>query len=63
MISENIKKYRAKNKISKEKLSRKTGISTATISRLESGEVDNPTIKTLILIAKALKTSVAQLIK
>ncbi len=62
MISQNIKKYRKKKGISQDKLSKLAGITYNTIIKLESGATKNPRVETLNSIAKALNTTVDNLL-
>lgn len=62
-ISANIKKYRLKNGISQDKLSKLADVTYHTIIKIESGVNKNPTIETLGNIAKALGVGVDDLIK
>ena len=49
--------------ISQDKLSKLTGITLHTITKIESGATPNPTIETMAKIAKALGVSIEDLIK
>ena len=62
-IAKNIKKYRKENGLSQDKLARLADISHATIIKIESGGIQNPTIDTVQKIAKALGVGVDNLIK
>lgn len=59
----NLKKYRAKNGWSQEKLAREAGISYNTLIKIERGGIKNPKIETVIKLAKALSVSIDDLIK
>lgn len=61
-IARNIKRLRKEREFSQDKLSKKADITYHTITKLESGDNDNPTIKTLQKIAAALGVSVDDLI-
>ncbi len=63
IISENIKKYRAKLGISQDKLSKLADVTYNTIIKIESGATYNPRVETLKKIADALKVGVDDLIK
>ena len=54
MIGETIRKAREGYGVSIRELSRRAGVSAAQISRIEAGAVDQPSIDTLIAIARAL---------
>ena len=62
-IAENIKQYRAKQKISQDVLSKRANIAFHTIAKIESGSTPNPTIDTVKKIAGALGISIDELIK
>lgn len=62
MLSENIKKIRKKKGLSQDKLAKMANVTLTTLVKLESGANDNPTIKTLAKIAKALNVKVDDLI-
>lgn len=62
-ISQNIKKYRKKSKLSQHKLAVKANVPYDTFVKIETGYTDNPSIKTLISIANALNTGIDDLIK
>jgi len=62
-ISKNIKKLRKTKDLSQDKLSRLADVSHATIIKIESGGIQNPTIDTVQKIAKALGVSLDDLMK
>ncbi len=62
IISENIKKYRAKLGISQDKLSKLADVTYNTIIKIESGATYNPRVETLKKIADALKVKIDDLI-
>ena len=62
-IAKNIKKRRKEKGLSQDKLSRLADVSHATIIKIESGGIQNPTINTVQKIAKALGVDVNDLIK
>ncbi|HRN70083.1 MAG TPA: helix-turn-helix transcriptional regulator [Candidatus Woesebacteria bacterium] len=57
-IAKNIKRARKKLGLTQEQLAVKAGIPYATLSKIESGQVTNPTVSTLKKIADALNISV-----
>jgi transcriptional regulator with XRE-family HTH domain len=61
-ISTNIKKLRSEKGYSLEKVAHLADLSLNTVIRIESGVNKNPTIETLIKIAKALNVGVDDLI-
>lgn len=62
-IGKNIKKIRVKIGISQDKLSKLADLSSNTVAKLELDNKPNPTIETLLKIAKALNVKVDDLIK
>jgi len=63
-LGENIKKYRLKAGLSREKLAFKCSgkFSSAHLLRVENGQVKNPGIEMVMTIAKALNVSIDQLV-
>jgi len=62
-IAKNIKKLRKQKGLSQDRLSKLADVSNNTIIKIESGGIQNPTIKTVQKIARALDVSVDNLIK
>jgi len=62
-ISDNLRKLRGKKGYSLEKIARLADLSLNTIVKVENGVNQNPTIATLVKIAKALEVGVDDLIK
>lgn len=62
-LSENIKKYRNKKKISQDKLSKLAGIAFHTIAKIESGATPDPRLDTMKKIANALGVKIDDLVK
>ena len=62
-IAGNIKKARKKQGISQDRLSKLADVAYNTVIKIESGAIQNPTIKTLAKVAKALGVGVDDLIK
>jgi len=60
-IGENIKKYRKKNKMSQDILSKKANLAFHTVAKIETGATPNPTILTVKKIADALNVSLDDL--
>lgn len=58
-MSSKLKELRKQKKLSQEELARKSGVSRAVISGLESGRVEITTTGTLNKLAKALETSIS----
>ncbi len=61
-IRKKIVEFRERDQISKAELAELAKVNYNTIVKIESGENTNPTIKTLIGIAKAFKVHVEELI-
>lgn len=62
-IARNIKRLRKEKGLSQDRLSKEADITYHTIAKLESGENDNPTVKTLQKIACALDVTFNDLLK
>lgn len=62
-ISKNIKKLRQAKGLSQDRLSKAADVSYNSIIKLETGGITNPTIETLQKIARALGSSVDDLIR
>jgi transcriptional regulator with XRE-family HTH domain len=62
IIAKNIKKYRQKQGISQDKLSKLADIAYNVIIKIESGATPNPTIETMSKIAKGLGVSIDKLV-
>jgi DNA-binding XRE family transcriptional regulator len=62
MLAQNIKKFRKKAKLSQEALAQKADITYSTLIKIESGANDNPTIKTVAKLAKALSVKIDELV-
>jgi len=62
-IADNLKRLRDKKGYSLEKVARLSDLSLNTIVKIENGVNQNPTIETLIKIAKAFEVEVDNLIK
>jgi len=60
-IGKNIRKYRLKNKFTQLDLAAASGFEESSIGRIENGHT-NPTIKTLLKIAKALDVKLIDLV-
>ena len=63
MLSENIKRFRKKNRLSQDKLAKLADVTLTTLVKIESGANDNPTIKTLKKIADALEVTLDDLLE
>lgn len=62
-IGKNIKKIRARRKLSQIELAKKSKVSLNTIVFLENHRSDNPTIKTLLHVSTALRVKIDDLLK
>jgi transcriptional regulator with XRE-family HTH domain len=62
MLAQNIRKFRLRNRLSQEKLSRLADIATATLVKIEAGIAKEPTITTITKIADALEVSIDMLV-
>ena len=58
-----VKKLRIKAGLTQGELGKKAGVTHAYMSMLESGAEDNPSLKVLKAIAKALKVKVGELLE
>jgi len=63
MLGKKIRELRMKKGLSQEKMARIADVSYNTIVKIESGESENPTFKTMTGIAKALEISLDVLAK
>jgi len=62
-ISKNIKKMRAKLGLTQDDLAKKADIKYTTLTKVESGAVNKPSVQTMAKIAKALGVSIEDLLK
>jgi transcriptional regulator with XRE-family HTH domain len=62
-IGENIKKIRAKLGLTQDDLSKKADIKYTTLTKVESGVVNKPSVQTMAKIAEALGVSIEDLLK
>jgi len=63
VISENIKRLRAKLGLTQDDLAKKADIKYTTLMKVESGVVNRLSVQTMAKIAKALGVSIEELIK
>lgn len=63
ILSKNIKKYRKKRSLSQDQLARKAKIPYSTYIKIESGYTINPSMQTVVSIAKALDISLDKLLE
>jgi len=62
MIGRKIKELRKKKEWSQQKLAEKSDLSFNTITRIEQGIGDSPTLKTLVKLADVFQISIDELI-
>ncbi len=63
VISENIKRLRAKLGMTQDDLAKKADIKYTTLMKVESGTVNKPSVQTMAKIAKAVGVSIEDLLK
>lgn len=63
ILSRNIKIIRKKKGMSQDKLCKLADVTHTTLAKIESGVNENPTVKTLQKIAKALSVKIDDLLK
>ena len=56
-LAKNLKKERKKLNLSQQGLAEKARLSLATITRIEQGNIENPTLDTIEALGRALKKS------
>ncbi len=61
MLNQKVKEFRKKKGWTQQKLAEQTGLSFNTITKIEQGIGDSPTLKTLIKLADALAVSIDDL--
>lgn len=62
-ISDNIKKIQAKLGLTQDDLAKKADIKYTTLTKVESGVVNKPSVQTMAKIAKAFGVNIEDLIK
>jgi transcriptional regulator with XRE-family HTH domain len=63
MIGDNVRRIRKKRGISQEKLARLADISLNTLTKIESGFAQKPTIQTVVKLSKALNVTLDELVE
>lgn len=63
MLNENLRRIRTEQRYTRKQLGEIAGITPTTIQMIENGTIDNPSLKTILGLSKALKVSVTTLIK
>jgi transcriptional regulator with XRE-family HTH domain len=61
-LAKNIKRLREAKGLSQEKLARLADVANNTLINMETGENKNPTLATLMRVAKALDVSINELV-
>ena len=61
-IGKNIRKYRVKRGLSQDKLSKLAGISHIAVVKIELGAIKNPSIGTVVKIARGLGVDINRLL-
>jgi transcriptional regulator with XRE-family HTH domain len=61
-IGENIKKWRAKRKLTQDDLVKKADVKYSTLTKIEGGVVKKPSIQIVAKIAKGLGISIEELL-
>ena len=62
LIIGNLSRVRKARGLSQEQLSRMSGVSRVTISRIESGK-ESPKVRTLLMLSKVLKVPLADIVE
>ena len=62
MLSKRVKEYRKQKGLTQQKLAEKTGLSFNTITKIEQGIGDSPTLKTLLKLADVLGVGLDELV-
>jgi transcriptional regulator with XRE-family HTH domain len=62
-LAMNVKTLRRQRKLNQTALAKRVGVTQAYIAMLEKGSNVNPTLRMLAKLAKALKVTVAELVK
>jgi len=62
-FAKRIRAFRQEKHMSQADLASRAEVSNITISKIESGDNDNPTLKTLRNIAQVLKVSLVEIVK
>jgi transcriptional regulator with XRE-family HTH domain len=62
MLAKRVKEYRKQKGWTQQKFAEKTGLSFNTITKIEQGIGDSPTLKTLLKLANALGVGLDELV-
>ena len=63
MLNENLRRIRTEQRYTRKQLGELAGIAPTTIQLIETGVINNPSLKTIQGLSKALKVSITTLIK
>lgn len=61
-LAKNVKRLREAKGLSQERLARLADVANNTLIKMETGENKNPTLETLVRVAKALDVSINELV-
>jgi len=61
-LAKNVKRLREAKGLSQEKLARLADVANNTLIKMETGKNKNPTLETLVRVAKALDVSINKLV-
>ncbi|MDX9855213.1 MAG: helix-turn-helix transcriptional regulator [Candidatus Moranbacteria bacterium] len=61
-LAKNVKRLREAKGLSQERLARLADVANNTLIKMETGENKNPTLETLVRVAKALDVSINELL-
>jgi len=62
MLAKRVKECRKQKGLTQQKLAEKTGLSFNTITKIEQGIGDSPTLKTLLKLSEALEIGLDELV-
>jgi transcriptional regulator with XRE-family HTH domain len=62
MLAKRVKEYRKQKGWTQQKLAQETGLSFNTITKIEQGIGDSPTLKTLLKLSEALEIGLDELV-
>lgn len=61
-LSESLRRIRIKKGLSQYELAKRTGLTNSTILRLETGEMNNPALQTLLTLCEELDITINDLV-
>jgi len=62
MLAKRVKEFRKQKGLTQQKLAEKTGLSFNTITKIEQGIGDSPTLKTLLKLSEVLEIDLDELV-